>query len=660
MRATGEKLMKSHSYVRVLAVIMTYLACILSLSIASPQSAHCVTYQRESSLWAHDNLFAWETVLFDTTLRGPEERAQMLERLGFKHFVYDWRENNTSTFDAQIEALQKHGIDLLGWWFPFDPDDPAAKATLETFKHHHVKPQLWVMQSLRDFPKTTEEWSKWLPEPIAIPKTSEEWGKLSEADKTEMQKKIRQAFVRFSENTLTKIPQEQESRVQREAARIAALVKLAAPYGCKVELYNHNGWFGIMDNQVAIIERLKELGVTDVGIAYNFWHARDELHDDTVNFPALWKKIQPYVAAVAVSGTHLDDVAIYPSQGDSELEMMRTIQESRWRGPIGLVAAHPGDAQVTLSNCIAGLDWLAAELKQPGSGGSPPFPLAAAEPQHGGALSLEFVRFEERLRLAGASTTDIAKYEEIVRKSSPDLAKEEALLRKASPTEMAKHLDDTRKVLQDIRQVEDEQAQHPTLKISALLPDFALKGVDGRIHTAADYSASPLLVVMFISNHCPTAQMYEGREKTLFEDYAPKGVSFVAIQSDGPKATLLSELNYTDVDDSFDSMVVRAAYRKFPFPYLYDGDEQAAARKFGPKATPHIFIFDKNRKLRVEGRIDDNVRESMAKTHDTRDAIEALLAGRPVPVRCVGLNLPTCPNGANKRTVETSDQEVRP
>jgi hypothetical protein len=79
-------------------------------------------------------------------------------------------------------------------------------------------------------------------------------------------------------------------------------------------------------------------------------------------------------------------------------------------------------------------------------------------------------------------------------------------------------------------------------------------------------------------------------------------------------------------------MVVRAGYRKFPFPYLYDGDEQAAANKFGPRATPHIFIFDRQRKLRFEGRIDDNLRAARVKTHEARDAIEALLAGRPVPV----------------------------
>jgi thiol-disulfide isomerase/thioredoxin len=183
-----------------------------------------------------------------------------------------------------------------------------------------------------------------------------------------------------------------------------------------------------------------------------------------------------------------------------------------------------------------------------------------------------------------------------------------------------------------LEQKERERAEHPTLRIGAPLPDFALKGVDGRIHTAAEYKAGPVLVVMFIANHCPVAQLYEGREKQLFEDYAARGVAFVAINSDGPTATPIGEMGETDVDNSFEGMVVRAAYRKFPFAYLYDGDEQAAANRFGPKVTPHIFIFDRERKLRFEGRIDDNLHESRVKTRETRDAIEALLAGRPVPV----------------------------
>jgi thiol-disulfide isomerase/thioredoxin len=182
------------------------------------------------------------------------------------------------------------------------------------------------------------------------------------------------------------------------------------------------------------------------------------------------------------------------------------------------------------------------------------------------------------------------------------------------------------------QQMAREQQAHPTLAIGASAPDFALKGVDGRIHRLADYADSPILAVVFISNHCPASQLYEGRIKQIVNDYAGKGVTVVAIAPNGPQAVAPRELNYSDVDDSFDSMMIHAEHRQFNFPYLYDGDTQSVADQYGPKVTPHMFIFDKDRKLRFEGRIDDNMRGNNIKIHDTRNALDALIAGRPVPV----------------------------
>ena len=171
-------------------------------------------------------------------------------------------------------------------------------------------------------------------------------------------------------------------------------------------------------------------------------------------------------------------------------------------------------------------------------------------------------------------------------------------------------------------------AEHPILPIGSPAPDFALPGIDGKIHKLSDYRDSPFLVVMFICNHCPTSQLYEGRIKKLVADYSSKGVGFVAIQPNDPRAIRLSELGYTDVSDSLEEMKIRAAYRHFNFPYLYDGETQAAARAYGAQATPHVFIFDRDRKLRYEGRIDNAQRESLVKVQDARDALDALLAGQ--------------------------------
>ncbi len=178
---------------------------------------------------------------------------------------------------------------------------------------------------------------------------------------------------------------------------------------------------------------------------------------------------------------------------------------------------------------------------------------------------------------------------------------------------------------------------HPTLAIGSQAPDFALPGVDGKIHKLAEYSKSKVLAIVFTCNHCPTAQLYEGRIKKLASDYKNKGVALVAIEPNYNKAVRLDELGYTDVSDSLEEMKIRAAYAHFNFPYLYDGETQEVAQLYGPKATPHVFIFDQARKLRYEGHIDNSQRESLVKTQDTRAALDALLAGQPVPAESTGV-----------------------
>jgi peroxiredoxin len=176
------------------------------------------------------------------------------------------------------------------------------------------------------------------------------------------------------------------------------------------------------------------------------------------------------------------------------------------------------------------------------------------------------------------------------------------------------------------------QAEHPTLAIGSPAPDFSLPGIDGKTHTLSEYSSSPILAIVFTCNHCPTAQLYETRIKKLADDYTGKGVKLIAIQPNDPTAIRLDELGYTDVSDSFEEMKIRAAYRHFNFPYLYDGATQSVSNAYGPKATPHIFIFDKQRILRYEGHIDNNQRESLVKTQDARNALDAMIASRDVPV----------------------------
>ena len=174
--------------------------------------------------------------------------------------------------------------------------------------------------------------------------------------------------------------------------------------------------------------------------------------------------------------------------------------------------------------------------------------------------------------------------------------------------------------------------EHPLMPIGTAAPDFSLKGTDDKIHTLAEFSKGKVLVVMFESVHCPVSENYEGRMRALYHNYHSKGVEFVAINPNNPKAVRLDELGYTDLTDSPADMKIRVRDRHIPWPYVSDGETQSTAQKFGAVATPHVFIFDQDRKLRYEGRIDDNQNEKLVKIHDAQDAIEALLSGGTIAV----------------------------
>ena len=178
----------------------------------------------------------------------------------------------------------------------------------------------------------------------------------------------------------------------------------------------------------------------------------------------------------------------------------------------------------------------------------------------------------------------------------------------------------------------DDGPAHPTLAIGATAPDFDLPGVDGRTHALKEYASARVLVIVFTCNHCPTAQAYEERLQKLSDDFAAKGATLVAISPNDPKAVRLDELGYTDLSDSLEEMKIRARERHFTFPYLYDGETQAVAHLYGPTATPHVFVFDGERKLRFAGRVDDGENPAKITVSDARNAIEAVLAGQPVPV----------------------------
>jgi thiol-disulfide isomerase/thioredoxin len=164
-----------------------------------------------------------------------------------------------------------------------------------------------------------------------------------------------------------------------------------------------------------------------------------------------------------------------------------------------------------------------------------------------------------------------------------------------------------------------------------------LPGEDGKTHSLVEYASSPVLVVVFTGNHCPIAQMYERRIQQVDLDYRNKGAAVVAIQPNDPHAIRIDELDSSDISDSLEEMKIPVEYKHLQYAYLYDGETQSVTRAYGPRATPHVFVFDQTRHLRYEGRFDNSYRTELVKTQDARNAVEALLAGKEVSVKHTGV-----------------------
>jgi thiol-disulfide isomerase/thioredoxin len=175
---------------------------------------------------------------------------------------------------------------------------------------------------------------------------------------------------------------------------------------------------------------------------------------------------------------------------------------------------------------------------------------------------------------------------------------------------------------------QDVHPEPKTLEPGAKAPSFSLKCVDDKIYSLSDFASAKILVVVFTCNHCPTAQAYEERLIGFYSDYTPKGVALVAISSNSSKSLNLWEQGWSDLGDSFDDMKIRAKDKGFKFPYLYDGDDQKTAIAYGPVATPHVYVFDKDRVLRYAGCIDESMENGKAET--LRNAVDAVLAGKKI------------------------------
>lgn len=290
----------------------TVLASGLSLIAAAVVCLNAgATAASTEALFARTNLVAWCIVPFDAAKRGPAERAAMLERLGLRWLAYDYRAEHIPTFDAELEALKRHRIRLLAWWFPGELNE-EARLILDVLRRHDQRGvQLWVTGG---------------GEP-------------------------------------TRTPEEQQARVAAEAERLRPIAVEAAKLDGSIALYNHGGWFGEPKNQVAIIERLRASGVTNAGIVYNLHHG----HEHVDRFGELLELMKPHLVTLNLNGMTRDGDRtgrkILPlGQGELDLKLLKQIRDSGWRGPVGILNHTDKDAEARLLDNLDGLDWLAHQL----------------------------------------------------------------------------------------------------------------------------------------------------------------------------------------------------------------------------------------------------------------------------------------------------------
>lgn len=264
---------------------------------------------QKGDVFAKNNLAAWCVVPFDSKQRGPEERAKMLHDLGITKLAYDWREEHIPTFDQELQALNKYGVKLEAFWIMSGETAEGnhhIKAIFDFLERNKVKTQLWLLMG--------------------------EWGGFAELN--------------------------QQQKVEAMSKPIRYIAEKAEKLGCKVALYNHGGWFGEPENQLAIIDHLK---MKNVGIVYNFHHAR--MHHE--RFSTFYPKIQPHLFALNIAGLKagVTERFFRTGQGDVEKEMIRQVWKSGYKGTIGIINHDTNeDAEKGLRDEMEGLKRILGEI----------------------------------------------------------------------------------------------------------------------------------------------------------------------------------------------------------------------------------------------------------------------------------------------------------
>lgn len=287
---------------------MFYVILTIALfALGIPASAQ--NKKNAAPLFSKQNLVAWCVVPFDKMKRTPAERAEMLKDLGITQLAYDWRDEHLPTMEEEIKTLRKNDIKLKSVWFwvnggSQDVLDEANHFILKTLKDNNVKTELWLSFNDRFFSGLSDE-----------------------------------------------------EKLKKAVSAIGEINRRAKEIGCTLHLYNHGSWFGEPANQISII---KALGTNDIGMVYNFHHARHQVDD----FPKLLDMMKPYLSTVNINGMKANGPMIMTvGEGDHEAMMLKQLKDSGFSGSIGILShVENEDAKVVLARNIEGLKSLLKKI----------------------------------------------------------------------------------------------------------------------------------------------------------------------------------------------------------------------------------------------------------------------------------------------------------
>ena len=254
------------------------------------------------SVFDKDNLVAWCIVPFDPSERNPQQRAEMLNRLGIKKVAYDWRDKHVATFEEEILQYKKHGLEYFAFWSWHD--DMAGLV-----KKHGIRPQFWII----------------IPEPGG---------------------------------------ETYEDKVRSAGEELLSIAKSARGLGCKVGLYNHGGWGGEPENMVAVCQwLLNNVGADNVGIVYNLHHGHEHI-EDFDKIMAMMKPYLLCLNLNGMN-TGANPKILPIGQGQHDLRIMQTILKSGYSGPIGILD-HRGemDTEQSLKENLDGMKKLLAQMQE--------------------------------------------------------------------------------------------------------------------------------------------------------------------------------------------------------------------------------------------------------------------------------------------------------